>query len=296
MELNDILKKCNLCPHRCNVNRLENKIGRCKAGNNVKIALTTLHFYEEPCISGKNGSGTVFFSGCNMSCKFCQNYKISQELLGKEISIKELANKFLELQNQNANNINLVTGVMYIPQIIEAIKIAKNNGLNIPIIYNSSGYENKESIKLLDGYIDVYLPDFKYYYNELASELSGINNYFENASESIKEMYKQVGVPQFNEKGLIKKGLIIRHLILPNHIQNSKMVLKWVSRNIDKRVLISIMAQYFPTNKAMETSDINRKLLPEELTDIENFINKLDINGYIQDLEDDETKYVPQFE
>ena len=285
MESSKLLEQCILCPHECKVNRNENKIGRCKSGKDVKIALADLHFYEEPCISGKNGSGTIFFSGCNMNCKFCQNYKISQEHLGHEISIQELANTFIKLQELNANNINLVTGVMYIPQIIEAIKIAKKNGLYIPIVYNSSGYEKAEIIRLLNGYIDVYLPDFKYYYNELAKELSGISNYFEYAKDSIKEMYNQVGNPEFDENGIIKKGLIIRHLILPNHIQNSKMVLKWIKRNINKDVFISIMAQYFPTNKALETDDINRKLTQSELEEIKNYIEKLNIKGYIQDLE-----------
>ena len=158
---NDILKQCNLCPWECKVNRRNGKFGKCKAGENVKIALANLHFFEEPCISGENGSGTLFFTGCNMNCKFCQNYKISQEMLGREISIENLAEEFLKLQNLNANNINLVTGVMYVPQIIEAIKLARKMGLKIPIVYNSSGYENPETIKLLDGYIDVYLPDLK---------------------------------------------------------------------------------------------------------------------------------------
>lgn len=290
-----ILEKCTLCPHECNVNRLDNEIGRCKASNKVKIALANLHYYEEPCISGKNGSGTVFFSGCNMLCKFCQNYKVSQECLGKEIEIENLAEEFFRLQNEKANNINLVTGFMYIPQIIEAIKLARKNGLKIPIVYNSSGYEKVESLKLLEGYIDVYLPDLKYYYNELAQKLSGINNYFETATSAIKEMYNQVGNPYFDENGLIKKGMIIRHLILPNHIQNSKRVLKWIKNNINKKVLISIMAQYFPTYKALETDDINRKLTKEELEEIEKYVYKLNLEGYMQDLEDDEEKYVPNF-
>lgn len=293
---NKYLEECRLCPHECKVNRLNGKIGRCKAGEKVKIALANLHYYEEPCISGKDGSGTIFFSGCNMQCKFCQNYKISQELMGKEIEIEELANEFLRLQSMKANNINLVTGVMYIPQIIEAIKIAKTNGLKIPIVYNSSGYESVESIKLLNGYIDIYLPDLKYYYDELAKDLSGVNNYFQNASNAILEMYKQVGKPQFNEFGIIERGVIIRHLILPNHIRNSKMVLKWIKKNVDKDVIVSVMAQYFPTNKAMNTTDINRKLTQEEYEDIEQYIYEIELNGYMQDLEDNEEQYVPDFE
>ena len=295
MESN-ILEACILCPHKCKVNRKKGELGRCKAGERVKIALANLHFFEEPCISGENGSGTVFFTGCNMNCKFCQNYKISQEMLGEEIDIENLAKEFLRLQNLNANNINLVTGVIYIPQIIEAIKIARKNGLKIPIIYNSSGYENPEALKLLDGYIDVYLPDLKYYDNNLAKRLSGINNYFEYSTESIKEMYRQVGKPELDENGLIKKGLIIRHLVLPNNIENSKNVLKWIKDNFGTDILVSVMAQYFPTNKAKDENDISRKLNQEEYQEIENYVFELDLDGYMQDLEDNEEQYVPDFE
>ena len=290
------LEKCNLCPHKCNVNRIKGEIGRCRAGSKVKIALANLHHFEEPSISGENGSGTVFFTGCNLSCKFCQNYKISQEQLGKEIEIEELANEFLKLQDAKANNINLVTGVMYIPQIIEAIKLAKEKGLNIPIVYNSSGYESVEALKLLNGYIDVYLPDFKYYDNELGLRLSGIKNYFEYASLAIEEMYNQVGKPEFDENGLIKKGVIIRHLILPNHLENSKKVFSWIKEKFDKNILVSVMAQYFPTNKANEISDINRKLNQNEYDEIEDYIFTLDLDGYMQDLEENEEQYVPDFE
>lgn len=296
MKYQELLKECKLCPHNCKINRLDGQLGRCKANDKVKIALVKLHYFEEPCISGKEGSGTVFFTGCNMKCKYCQNYEISQENLGKEITIQELADNFIKLQELKANNINLVTGVMYIPQIIEAIEIAKDKGLKIPIIYNSSGYENVESIKILNGYIDVYLPDMKYYYNELGEKLSCVKDYFDKAKDAILEMYKQVGSPQFDENGNIKKGLIIRHLILPNHLQNSKMILKWIQKNIDKNVYISVMSQYFPTNKAKEIEDINRKLTLEESKEIENFILKLGLkNGYLQDLEDNEKQYVPSF-
>ena len=290
------LKECKLCPHKCKVNRLENILGKCKIGKEIKIALASLHYYEEPCISGKNGSGTVFFTGCNMNCKFCQNYKISQERKGKKITIEELANIFIKLQNMGANNINLVTGVMYILQIIEAIKIARKNGLKRPIVYNSSGYENPESLKLLNGYIYLYLPDFKYYYYELGKELSGVMNYSSYAKNSILEMYRQVGRPELDENGIIKKGLIIRHLVLPNHIQNSKMALKWIKKTFNKNVLVSVMAQYFPTNKAKQVQDINRKLTTDEYEEIKKFISNLDIKGYMQDLEENEERYVPDFE
>lgn len=188
----EILEKCTLCPRECKVNRLEGQLGRCRAGKDVKIALSSLHYYEEPCISGKNGSGTVFFTGCNLSCKFCQNYKVSQEFSGEEISVEDLANEFLKLQEKKAHNINLVTGFAYAPMIIEALDIAKNKGLDIPIVYNTSGYESVDTLKMLEGYIDIYLPDLKYSYNELSKNLSNVDNYFEIAKTAIKEMKRQV--------------------------------------------------------------------------------------------------------
>lgn len=291
-----MLDKCLLCPHNCGVNRIDGKIGRCKSGKNVKISLYSLFHYEEPCISGTAGSGAVFFSNCNLNCVFCQNYKISQLGYGKEISISELADIFLELQEKGAHNINLVTPTAYIYQIIEALKIAKQKGLNLPIIYNTNGYESLDTIKLLADYVDVYLPDFKYFDNNLAKKYSNINNYFETASKAILEMYYQVGLPKFDDSGLIQKGIIIRHLVLPNHIQNSKDVLLWIKENMPKNILVSIMAQYFPTYKANNFDEINRKLTPEELEEIKKYLELINLeNGYIQELEDDEIKYVPDF-
>ena len=225
MEKIDILEKCQICPHDCKINRNNKELGRCKSSDKVKIALYSIHNFEEPCISGENGSGTVFFSNCNMNCIYCQNYEISQQGQGKEITITELADIFIELQNKNVNNVNLVTPTSYVPQIIEAIKIAKRKGLTIPIVYNTNGYEKIETIKMLDGYIDVYLPDLKYYENEIGKKYSKVDNYFEIATKAIKEMYKQVGAPIFNDNGIIERGLMIRHLVLPNNIQNSKKVL-----------------------------------------------------------------------
>ncbi len=186
------LESCKLCPHKCGVNRLEGKIGRCRCDGNIKIALASVHNYEEPCISGNNGSGTVFFSNCNLRCIYCQNYEISQCGKGKVVSIQELADVFIRQQEKNVNNINLVTPTMYVPQIIEAIKIAKNKGLNIPIVCNTNGYENVETLKKLEGYIDVYLPDLKYYSDILSKKYSGVDNYFKIAVEAIKEMKRQV--------------------------------------------------------------------------------------------------------
>jgi len=291
------LKSCNICPHKCGVNRLNGIKGRCKCDNKIKIALASVHNYEEPCISEKNGSGTVFFSNCNLNCIYCQNYEISQLGKGKEITIEHLAQIFIKQQEKNVNNINLVTPTMYVPQIIEAIKIARKKGLNIPIIYNSNGYENVETIKKLNGYIDIYLPDLKYYSNEIAKKYSKIDNYFETAISAIKEMQKQVGNPIFNEKGIIQKGVIIRHLILPHHLLNTKNILKYVKENFDENTYISIMAQYFPTYKAKEDKLINRKLTKKEYKEIENYLYLLNLkNGYIQELGEHEEEYVPNFD
>lgn len=275
------LINCNICPNNCKVNRIDKKVGKCRANANVKIALASLHFFEEPCISGEKGSGTVFFSNCNLACKFCQNYEISALGKGKEISIEELANTFLELQEKGANNINLVTPTIYAYQIKEALKIAKTKGLEIPVIYNSNGYESVDTLKSLEGYIDVYLPDLKYYYDDIALKYSGVKEYFKYATKGIQEMYRQVGSPKFNEEGIIQKGLIIRHLVLPNNIDNSKKVLEWIKNNIDERVYISIMAQYFPCYKAKEIEELSRKLSKEEYEEIEEFVYKLRYRKWI---------------
>lgn len=291
------LKTCTLCPRNCKVNRLEGMVGRCMAGVKPKIALADLYFYEEPCISGKEGSGTVFFTGCNLSCKFCQNYKISQEFAGKEIDVKDLATKFLELQEKGANNINLVTGFMFVPQIIEALKIAKLNGLNIPIVYNTSSYESVDTLKMLDGFIDIYLPDLKYTYDELAYTLSDVKDYFTMTKLALKEMKRQVdGKMIFDNRGMLKRGMIVRHLVLPNHLQNSKKALKWIRDNLGKDTYVSIMAQYFPCYKAMEDKDIGRKITYEEYDEICKYFEALGLyNGYIQEIEEYEEKYVPKF-
>ena len=292
-----MLNNCTLCPHKCGVNRLKGFKGRCRCDDKLKIALASLHMFEEPCISGKNGSGTVFFSNCNLNCIYCQNYEISDLGKGKEITIEHLAEIFLKQQEKGSHNINLVTPTMYVLQIIEAIKIAKSKGLNIPIVYNSNGYENTQTIKLLNGYIDVYLPDLKYYSNQLSKKYSNVDNYFETATKAIKEMYNQVGKAQFDENGLIKKGVIIRHLVLPNHIQNTKNILKWIKYNMPDDIYVSIMAQYFPTYKAKEDNLINRKLNKKEYDEVLNYLYSLDLeNGYIQELGEHEEEYVPNFD
>lgn len=293
----DKLAKCEICPRKCKVNRLEGTKGFCKCDDKIRLALVSSHYFEEPCISGKEGSGTIFFSNCNLSCVYCQNYEVSQEGKGKEVSIERLSEIMLEQQARGVNNINLVTGTMYIYQIIEAIKIAKSKGLTIPIVYNTSGYETVETIKDLNGIIDIYLPDLKYYSNEIALKYSNCPNYFEYTTDAIKEMINQIGENEFNDKGIMTKGVIIRHLILPNHIQNSKNILKWIKENLPKNIYVSVMAQYFPTNKAKSIEGLNRKINSKEYKEIENYLYTLELDkGYMQDLGEHEEEYVPDFD
>ena len=290
------LEKCEICPHKCKIDRTK-QIGRCKATDKIKIALYSIHNFEEPCISGTKGSGTIFFSNCNMNCIYCQNYEISQLGKGKEITIHELADIMIKQQEKGVENINLVTPTSYTLQIIEAIKIAKKKGLKIPIVYNTNGYENVETLRLLEGYIDIYLPDLKYYDNEISKKYSKVDNYFEIATKAIKEMYRQVGQPILDKNGIMTKGLMIRHLVLPNNIENSKKILKWIKENLDNNIYVSIMAQYFPTYKAKETDDLNRKLTKKEYEEIENYLYDLNLeNGYIQELGEHEEEYVPKWE
>ncbi len=292
-----MLEKCEICPRNCNVNRAKGAKGYCGCDDKIKIALVSTHYFEEPCISGKNGSGTIFFSNCNLNCIYCQNYDISQEGNGKEVSTERLADIFIEQQARGVNNINLVTPTMYVMQIIKAIKIARKNGLKIPIVYNSNGYENLETIKALDGYIDVFLPDLKYYSNDMALKYSKAPNYFDVATRAIKQMYRQVGKAEFNESGIMQKGVIIRHLILPNHVQNTKHILKWIKENMPEDIVVSIMAQYFPTYKAKKDELINRKISKKEYREVEKFLFTLDLkNGYMQELGEHEEEYVPKFD
>ena len=297
-----MLDKCELCPRDCKVNRLNGQLGFCKASDKVKVALVSTHYFEEPCISGElcekqKGSGTIFFSNCNLRCMFCQNYEISHEGKGVEITTDRLAEIMIEQQERGVNNINLVTPTIYVYQIIEAIKKAKAMGLHIPIVYNTCAYETVETIKMLDGLVDIYLPDLKYYADNIAIKYSTAPYYFENATAVIKEMQRQVGENVFDENGIMQKGMIIRHLILPNHIQNTKHVLKWIKENLPEGTYVSVMAQYFPTYKAKEDESISRKINQKEYDEIEAYLSELDLeNGYIQELGKHEEEYVPNFD
>lgn len=292
-----MLEKCNLCPRECNVNRANGKVGKCRATDKIRIALFSIHDFEEPCISGEKGSGTVFFSNCNLNCVYCQNYEISQQGKGKDITTEELANIMLKQQERKAENINLVTPTSYVLPIIEAIKIAKQKGLSIPIVYNTNAYEKVETLKLLEGQIDIFLPDFKYADNNLGKQYSNVDHYFETATKAIEEMIRQVGIPKLDERGMMKQGVMIRHLVLPGELENSKRVLKWLKDHISDEIYLSIMAQYFPTYQTKNMKRLNRKLTKKEWEEIERYVEMLGItNGYLQKLGDHEEEYVPNWE
>ena len=292
--MNNILKKCTLCPRKCNINRYET-VGFCKANEKVKVSLAKLFFYEEPPISGTNGSGTIFFSNCNLKCCFCQNNEISNNGKGLEITIKRLSEIMLELQEKKAHNINLVTPTIYVPQIIKAIKKAKKQGLTIPIIYNTSGYETVETIKLLDGVVDVYLPDFKYYNDNIANKYSKANNYFNYAKDALSEMVKQTGPCVFDKNGLIKKGVIVRHLMLPEQTNDTKKILDYLYKTYKDNIYISIMNQYTP-NSNIQYDELKKPIKKSDYEEVIDYALSLGItNAFCQDDETVSESFIPSF-
>lgn len=291
------LKKCQICPRDCQVNRLNGEIGLCGVGSQVRVARVALHFGEEPPISGSNGSGAIFFSGCNLKCIYCQNYSISSKNFGKDLTIQQLADQMIRLQKKQAHNINLVTPTHYIPQIIEAIKIAKKSGLKIPIVYNSSGYEKVESLKLLSGLIDIYLPDLKYYDDLLAMKYSKAPNYFEIATQAIGEMYRQVGFPKFDQKGILKRGVIVRHLLLPECLEDSKKILRYLYQTYQDKIFISIMNQYTPLEQVKMIKELNHKVKKQDYDCLIRYACDLNIqNAFIQDSSSASKDLIPKFD
>lgn len=273
----DLYKDCTLCPRCCHIDRTKKK-GFCGCNNKIRLALARPFFYEEPPISGTKGSGAIFFSGCNLKCVFCQNMEISSFNKGKIISIKRLSEIMIELQEKGVHNINLVTPTMYVPSIIKAIKKAKAKGLSIPIIYNSSGYENKDTIKLLDGLVDVYLPDFKYFSNEYALKYSKCSNYLENAKATIQEMVKQTGPCVFDQNGIIQKGVIVRHLVLPGLIDDSKKIINYLYQKYQDNIYLSIMNQYTP-NRYVKEKELQRPIFNKEYNEVVDYAASLGINN-----------------
>ena len=292
--MNDILSKCNLCPRNCGVNRHET-IGVCDAGDNIKLAYYSLHRWEEPVISGTNGSGTVFFSHCNLKCIFCQNKKISTGGYGKIISNDRLKEIFLELQKKGAHNINLVTPTPFVPLIADVLQEIKGKELTIPVVYNTSSYENVETIKIMNGLVDIYLADFKYYSNELGLKYSRWNNYFDVASKAIDEMVKQVETFEIVDD-LMKKGVIVRVLILPGHIEDSKKIIKYLYDKYHDDVIISIMNQYTPIEK-LEYDNLNRKVTDDEYDEVVNYAYDLGVRmAFMQEGETQSESFIPDFD
>lgn len=291
----DILKECRLCPRNCGVNRYEN-IGFCGAGDQIEVAYYSLHEWEEPIISGSNGSGTIFFSHCNLKCLFCQNEKISHLGYGKKISEQRLMEICLELQNKGAHNINLVTPTHYVPQIVHLLQKTKDNSLKIPIVYNTSSYENKETIRLLDGLIDIYLADFKYYDNILGEKYSHCSNYFEVASAAVDEMFAQVGKFVL-EDGIMKRGMIVRVLILPGHVEDAKKIISYLYKKYGDQIFISIMNQYTPMKHNFSFTNLNRSVSKEEYDRVISYALDLGITyAFIQDGETAVESFIPNFD
>ena len=286
---------CNLCPRKCNTQRkalTHRGKGFCNMGENPVIARAALHFWEEPPISGTNGSGTVFFSGCNLKCVFCQNEEISSGCFGKEITVERLRDIYFELIKQGAHNINLVTGTHFINAIAKSLQ----EPLPVPVVYNCGGYESINSLKLLENKVQVYLPDLKYADDELAIKYSDAPDYFEIATYAIKEMYRQVGKYEFDQSGIMTKGIIIRHLILPNNLENSKKVIDWVKDTFNNgEVLFSLMSQFTP-NKTCKIPELSRRLTQDEYDEIEDYLFESGIeDGFMQELSSAKEEYIPPF-
>ncbi len=291
-------KGCRLCPRMCNAYRFndEKNTSFCRAGSDISAARASLHFWEEPCLSGDKGSGTIFFSGCPLRCEFCQNREISHTLKGKLISFERLCEIFFELKSQGAHNINLVSPTPYIPHIVNAIELAKKKGFDLPFVFNSSGYERAESLKMLDGLIDIYLPDFKYMSSELAQKYSLAANYPEMAKNALDEMVKQCMVPQFDRDGMMKKGVIVRHLVLPGNTEDSKAVIGYLYGTYKDKIYLSIMSQYTPTGE-LNHPELCRKITTEEYDEVVDFAVDLGVTqGFLQEGDSAEESFIPIFD
>ncbi len=291
----NIYKNCKLCPRNCNVDRSVHK-GYCKVFDKLLVTRAALHMWEEPCISGKEGSGTIFFGGCNMGCIYCQNAEIRDGKVGSEISVDRLSEIFFELKEKGANNINLVTPTHFVPHIIKALDIAKSQGFNLPVVYNTGGYEKVETLKTLEGYVDIYLPDFKYFKVETAKAYSNAHNYTEYAKKAIAEMFRQVGKPEFSKNGIMKKGVVVRHLLLPTHMDESKQIIKYLYNTYKDDIFISLMNQYTPMPQVAEHKILKNKVTQKEYDDLVDYAIDIGVeNGFIQEGETAMESFIPPF-
>lgn len=291
-------QRCVLCPRECRADRKNGQKGFCGAtSEKISIARASLHMWEEECISGKEGSGTVFFSGCTLRCAFCQNYDIARSMIGKEITVDRLADIFIELQDKNANNINLVTPTHYTMEIIEAVSIARKQGLTIPIVYNCSGYEKVETLKLLENIVDIYLTDFKYMDSEIANTYSQAKDYPKIAKMALAEMVRQKCTPQFDDRHMMTSGVIVRHLILPGHTRDSKSIIKYIRDNYKDNVLLSLMNQYTPLDRMKDDKNLGRRLTRREYNKVVDYAIELGIeNGFFQEGKTAKESFIPAFD
>ncbi len=278
-ELDSLLQSCKLCPRECRVDRTRGEIGNCRAGLRPRVASYHQHFGEEFCLVGRYGSGTIFFSHCNLHCVYCQNYDISQHGLGREVSTEVLAQMMIDLQELGCHNINLVTPTPWIPQIVEALAMAQDRGLNLPVVYNCGGYESRETLKLLEGIIDIYMPDIKYGNNENGKKYSKVPDYWDIVKQALKEMHRQVG-DLVIENGIAKRGLLIRHLVLPDNLADSAKCLEFIAHEISKNSFINVMDQYHPTYRAGEYPELNRRITPEEYRRVIRVLDQFGLSDY----------------
>lgn len=294
----ELLKNCRLCPRLCGTNRMAGQRGACGMADHLYLARAALHFWEEPCLSGEEGSGTVFFSGCSLRCVYCQNQEISRGEAGKEVSEVRLAEIFLELQQKGANNINLVTPTHFLPWILPALDSARKNGLSLPVVYNTSGYETVESLRMLEGYIDIYLPDFKYWDPALAQKYSSAPDYPQAVREALDEMVRQTGQAQFNERGMMTKGVMVRHLVLPGHTADSQAILQYLYHRYGDRIYLSLMNQYTPIQGIHSGfPELSRKLTESEYSEVVDYALSLGVeNGFLQEGETAEESFIPPFD
>lgn len=289
--------QCNICPRRCGADRENGSLGFCGASNKIRIARAALHFWEEPCLSGANGAGTVFFSYCNMKCVYCQNYRISTRGAGHEVSIGELAEIFLDLQSQGANNIDLVTPTHYALDIAEAVKKAKNSGLHIPVLYNCGGYESVETLKRLEGLIDIYMPDMKYYRDKYAMKYSSAPKYFETACAALEEMYRQTGAVVLDKNGIMQSGVIVRHMMLPGLMLDTKKIMDYLFDTYGNNIYISLMSQYTPLKNVERFPELNRKIDMKKYNSIVDYcMNRGMENVFIQEGSAAKESFIPCFE
>lgn len=296
-KIKQALSACRICPRACGANRIGGQRGGCGAGALPKVALVSRHLWEEPPISGTKGSGTVFFSHCNLGCIFCQNHEISAEGFGLEISIERLAEIFLEQEAQGVHNLNLVSAVQYLPQTARALELAKNQGLSLPVVYNSNGYESLEGLRMLDGLVDIYLPDFKYWDNALGEAYSHALHYRETAIPAILEMRRQTKTEQFDADGILQRGLIVRHLILPGHHRDSLAILDWIREALGEEAYVSLLSQYTPLYHAAEYKQLSRRLTTFEYDKVIAHFFAIGLkNGFMQKRSSATVEYTPHFD